>query len=218
MRLFSNDLSQYLDDATIDAAIQHGRPPELPPVAGVNYHAFIDASAGRHDAFTICIGHRDGEHFTADVIRGRKAPFNPEAVAQEFTALAKQYRCHRLTGDNFAGEWVANAFKKAGVDYRRSPLVKSKLYLEALPHFMRGMVSFPDHAQLIRELRLLERSTHRSGRDSVDHGRGGSDDHANVLAGCINLALGRRDTVFGLPDISMTGADVCVFRDGVQIH
>jgi hypothetical protein len=37
---------------------------------------------------------------------------------------------------------------------------------------------------LLRELRLLERRTHRSGKDSVDHGRSGHDDLANVVCAC----------------------------------
>jgi len=36
---------------------------------------------------------------------------------------------------------------------------------------------------LLRELRLLERHTHRSGRDTVDHPKGGRDDHANAVCG-----------------------------------
>jgi hypothetical protein len=31
----------------------------------------------------------------------------------------------------------------------------------------------------------LERHTHRSGKDTVDHGRGGHDDHANVVCGVL---------------------------------
>jgi hypothetical protein len=43
-----------------------------------------------------------------------------------------------------------------------------------------GSVTFGAFARgLVRELRLLERHTHRSGRDTVDHGRNGSDDFAN---------------------------------------
>jgi hypothetical protein len=42
--------------------------------------------------------------------------------------------------------------------------------------FARGLVRLPDHARLLRELRLLERHTHRSGKDTVNHGRNGSDD------------------------------------------
>jgi hypothetical protein len=34
-------------------------------------------------------------------------------------------------------------------------------------------------------LRLLERHTHRSGRDTVDHGRIGSDDFANSCCGVL---------------------------------
>jgi hypothetical protein len=52
--------------------------------------------------------------------------------------------------------------------------------------FTRGLVSLPDHPVLLRELRLLERRTHPSGRDSVDHGRGGHDDHANAVCGAID--------------------------------
>jgi hypothetical protein len=42
---------------------------------------------------------------------------------------------------------------------------------------------------LLRELRLLERQTHRGGRDSVDHPRRGSDDLANALCGCAVSAV-----------------------------
>jgi hypothetical protein len=44
---------------------------------------------------------------------------------------------------------------------------------------------------LIRELRLLERHTHRSGKDTVDHGRNGSDDHANAVCGLLRTLVAR---------------------------
>jgi hypothetical protein len=68
--------------------------------------------------------------------------------------------------------------------YQRSELKKSQLYLEALPLFTRGAVSIPDFQPLLRELRLLERATHRGGKDTVDRPRRGSDDYANALCGC----------------------------------
>jgi hypothetical protein len=186
---FRSDIASLLDDAVIDAAIEHARPQELPPSPDIRYVGFVDASAGRHDAFAICIGHCEGENFVADVIRGRLPPFDPREVAEEFAALAKQYRIYKLTGDNYAGEWVAAAFKAAGIAYAKSPLVKSALYLEGLPAFNRGAVRIPNQPRLIRELRLLERRVARSGRDSVDHGTGGSDAYANVLFGAMQLAL-----------------------------
>jgi hypothetical protein len=50
-------------------------------------------------------------------------------------------------------------------------------------------VALPDHPRLLKELRLLERSVHRSGRDNIDHGAHGTDDHANAVCGVLqNLA------------------------------
>ena len=51
--------------------------------------------------------------------------------------------------------------------------------------FARGLVRLPDHAKLLRELRLLERHTHRSSRDTVDHPRGEHDDLANSCCGVL---------------------------------
>ena len=53
------------------------------------------------------------------------------------------------------------------------------------------------------ELRLLERHTHRSGRDTVDHGRIGSDDFANSCCGVLrNLSnyLEHEDTYAAFQD------------------
>lgn len=186
---FRADIAQFLPDEAIDDAIDHDRPLELPPLPSVDYHAFTDASAGRHDAFTLCIGHRDGDGFICDVLRGRKPPFDPATVAADYAGLAREYGCGTVVGDAYAGEWVASAFRDAGVEYRRSDLPRSGLYLEMLPHFMRGAIRLPNLPILTRELRLLERRTARSGRDSVDHGSGGSDDHANALAGAIREAM-----------------------------
>ena len=190
---FRSDLTALFDEQVIEDAIDYARPLELPPRGGVKYHAFTDASAGRNDAFTLCISHCEGnrgdEQWICDVIRGRSSPFDPRAVAEEYAALARQYHCDRIIGDAFAGEWVASAFRDAGVKYETSPLNKSALYLEALPHFNRGAASIPEHTKLIRELLTLERRVQRSGRDSVDHPKHGSDDYANALCGSLFVAM-----------------------------
>lgn len=182
---FRTDLTSLLDDALIDDAIEYARPLELPPRDGNSYTAFTDASAGRHDHFTLSIAHREADRIVIDVVRGRRPPFNPRDVAGEFATLAKDYRCRRVVGDNYSGEWVAGAFKDAGMPYIRSELPKSGLYLEMVPQFARGNVSIPNHPTLIREVRLLERRTGRSGKDSVDHPQSGSDDYVNAVAGAI---------------------------------
>ena len=193
---FRSDIAALLDDAVIEAAIDPSRPLELPPRGGRRYLAFVDPSAGRHDSFTLTIGHlekgaaKGEENFVGDVVRGRSAPFNdPPAIAREFSDLARQYGCTVITGDAFAGEWVAGAFKDCGMRYETSKLPKSALYLKSLPHWNRNAVSIPNLPQLVRELRGLERRTHRSGRDTVDHGARGADDFANSLCGCMYLAF-----------------------------
>jgi hypothetical protein len=201
---FRSDIAAFLDDQVIDAAIDYARPLELPPHRDVNYQAFVDPSGGRHDAFTLCIGHKErDERLVVDVIRGRHPLFDPHQVVGEYAALLKDYNVTTATGDNYSAAWSETAFQDAGIIYTRSEMNKSQLYLEALPHFMRGALSIPDHPKLIRELRLLERRTRRIGKDIVDHGRNGSDDHANALAGMLR-ALATLSTAY---DVSMRWVD-----------
>jgi hypothetical protein len=62
------------------------------------------------------------------------------------------------------------------------------LYLEAVARFARQALTLPDHPLSLKELRLLERTVHRSGKDTVDHPRHGHDDYANAALGCAVLA------------------------------
>ena len=182
---FRSDLAAFLDDALIEAAVDYGRPLELPPRRGIKYKCFTDASGGRGGAYTLAIGHKEGECCVVDVLLGRHPPFDPVHATQAFAARAKEYGCTEVIGDNYAAAWVETAWRDAGLRYRRSEVPKSQIYLETLPLWTRGLVSIPDHKHLIRELRLLERRTSRQGKDTVDHGRGGSDDYANAVAGML---------------------------------
>jgi hypothetical protein len=68
---FRSDLSSLLDDELIDAAIDGDRPPELAPVPGTRYHAFVDPSGGAHDSFCIGISHKTKDDvIVIDVLRG----------------------------------------------------------------------------------------------------------------------------------------------------
>jgi hypothetical protein len=182
---FRADLTAFLDDQTIDAAIDYGRPLELPPRPGQHYRAFCDASGGRSDHYTVAIGHTRAGRYVIDALRGAAPPFDPGWVTKDLADLVKRYACHEVTGDNYSAEWTQKAWQHNGLRYVVSELPKSALYLEVLPLFTQGLVSLPDHPRLLRELRLLERRTHRSGRDTIDHGRNGNDDYANAVAGCL---------------------------------
>jgi hypothetical protein len=119
----------------------------------------------------------------------------------------------RGDGDYHALGWLAGAWQTCGITYIRSELPKSQLYLEALPPFARGLVHLPDHARLLRELGLLERHTHRSGKDTVDHGRGGSDDHANAVCGLLHgLAFLSAPVLWKTEQFLVAGAPVVPSR------
>jgi hypothetical protein len=187
---FRSDISAFLSEDLIELAVDRNRPPELPPQHGVDYVAFVDASGGRHDSYTIAIGHKDSAgRFICDVLRGSEPPCDPQVVTRWYALLAKEYGCSKVVGDSYSADWILSAFRECGLTYERSEKSKSDLYLEGLPTFSRGLVLLPEHKRLGRELRLLERHVSRAGRDRVDHGRNGSDDYANVVFGCLNLAI-----------------------------
>jgi hypothetical protein len=155
------------------------------------YKAFCDASGGvGADSYTLALAHKYGDHFVIDLVRGTNGKFDPETVTQEYADLLREYNVHQVHGDHYAGDWVANAWQKAGITYFAGAKTKSEIYLETLPLFARGLVRLPNHQRLLRELRLLERHAHRSGRDTVDHGRNGHDDHANAVCGALHLIAG----------------------------
>ena len=163
---FRDDIASFLDDELIDRAVEHGRPSELPPRAGVYYRCFVDASGGvGADSYTVAVGHKENGLFVIDVIRGTQGKFDPAVVTAEYAKLTKEYHCATVVGDAYAAEWVAVSWRSNNVAYVRSELPKSQIYLECIPLFARGLVRLPNHPKLLRELRLLERHTHRSGRD-----------------------------------------------------
>jgi hypothetical protein len=183
---FRSDIAAFLDDATIDAAIDHARPLELPPRPGLRYGAFADPSGGRHDHFTLCIGHKEDDVWICDVIRGRAPPFDPSSVVAEYAELLTEYGIKSIVSDAYSAAWVQSAFENGqGIKHVQSELPKGQLYLESLPLFMRGAVRLPNHPRLIRELRLLERRASRTGKDVIDHGRSGSDDWINSVVGAL---------------------------------
>jgi hypothetical protein len=188
---FTNDLSSLFDADALDACIARGRR-ELPPVAGLRYHAFCDASGGRRDAYAVAIGHRHGTRAVVDVVRAWAAPFNPSGVTEECAALLRQYRVSRVEGDRFGGEWPREAFRAHGITYATAEKDKSALYLEMLSAVNSGAVELPDDPELLRELRGLERRRARAGRDRVDHPVGGHDDRANAAAGLLSAVLDKR--------------------------
>jgi hypothetical protein len=186
---FRSDISTFLDDELIDAAIERGRPLELPPRPfPAFYRAFTDSAGGTgRDAYTVSVAHMEAEQYVVDLVRGTRPgqKFDPVSVTNDYAKLLKEYRISSVTGDNYAAQWVQGAWRDTGIVYVQSDISKSQIYLETLPLFTRGLVRLPDHARLLKELRLLERQTHRGGKDSVDHPRGQHDDYGNAVCGVL---------------------------------
>jgi len=188
---FRAGVATLFDPETLDAAIVRDRR-ELLPTKDVTYRAFVDPSGGRSDAFTLAIGHRDGDRVVVDVVRAWRPPLNPSGVIQEAAALLKQYQVGRVVGDRYGGEFPREAFRSQGIRYDVADKPKSDLYLGLLAAVNSGSVELPDDEHLLRELRGLERRRGSSGRDRVDHRPGSHDDRANAVAGLVDLLIPRQ--------------------------
>lgn len=193
---FREDVSQFLEDELIDAAVCEGRQ-ELPYLYGRNYVAFCDPSGGRHDAMTLAVAHCESVSVNY-APRGRAVldrlvvvvpPFDPETVVQRFSEVCRSFGIRTVVGDRFAAEWVSASFKKYGVKYEAAELDKSAIYVECLPLFAEQRVDLLDVKAMVTQLRLLERKPRSGGRgDAVDHPPRAHDDAANAACGALWLA------------------------------
>ncbi len=196
---FRKDLESFLPLEWIQKATIPDRF-ELPP-ARFTYQAFADPSGGAQDAFTLSIAHREKDKIVQDLLRRTRSPFNPQVVVKEYVDLLRQYNVREVTGDRYAGAWVSQSFEDNGIRYIASEKSKSDLYLNFEPLLAQGKVELLDDRILFNELRMLERRTGRSGKDSVDHPPRGSDDSANSTAGVI-VSLETFDSFFSGCDLT----------------
>jgi hypothetical protein len=118
-----------------------------------------------------------------DALREIKPPFSPDSVVGEFSALLKNYRVSKITGDRYAGEWPRERFREHGIVYEPAQKPKSDLYRDLLPVINSRKLDLLDDARLLTQLVGLERRTARGGRDTIDHAPGAHDDLANAIAG-----------------------------------
>ena len=183
---FRAGVATFLDPEAIQDCVAEG-VRERPPVAGVKYYAFADPSGGRHDRFTLAIAHMEHERAILDLLRAWAPPFNPSGVIAECAELLKRYRVTSLTGDRYSAEFVVEQFRSHGVTYSASDRDASSLYLELLPLINAQRARLLDHAELLKELRGLERRRGTSGKDRVTHRSGARDDLANSCAGVLVL-------------------------------
>jgi hypothetical protein len=189
MGLFREDVSAAFPLEVIESCIVPGRM-EIPFSPHVSrYFGFLDPSGGRHDAFTLAIGHHNHatDKIVLDLIRARRSPFDPSEVVNDYCQVLKAYGLSNALGDNYGGEWPKAEFAKHGITYELCEQAKSELYLAAVPVFTSKRLELLDIEKLKTEFRRLERRRGRSGKDSIDHPPRGSDDTANAVAGAMWL-------------------------------
>jgi hypothetical protein len=183
---FRGDLSNYIDEAVLRENVDPG-VRQRPFETSRRYIAFADSSSGARDSFCLALSYKDGERTTLALAREWKAPFDPVSVSEEVAAVLRSYRVTQLHGDAYASGFVQSTFKQLGIAYKTSELNRTEIYLTLLPMLMARNVVLLDLPRLSSQLVQLQRRTGRSGRDAVDHARGGADDLANACAGSIVL-------------------------------
>ncbi len=183
-----DDVEGFLSRDTVNECVEDGCL-EIPPMDSRRYFGFADPSGGSRDSFTAAVAHLDENgRAVLDATREIKPPFDPESATAELCAFLKRYGLTRVTGDAYAGEWVPSAFRRHGIEYDRSELTRSGIYLELLPLVNGRQVQLLDDSRLVNQLANLERRRGRTGKDTVDHAPGAHDDLANSAAGAVVLA------------------------------
>ena len=162
-----------------------------PPQPSIRYFAFCDNSGGRSDSFALAIAHykQDGTIVLDFIAEWRPPQFtNPSVVVAEMGQICKSYRCQFVTGDAYAAEWAVERFREVGLNYRKTDLDTSQLYLAALPKFASGLVRLVDNSKVVQQFAALERRTMPGGKDKIQHPKNGHDDLSNACAGALVIA------------------------------
>jgi hypothetical protein len=191
---FRTDLSAAFSPEWIERAVDPGvfeRPRVLRLAAGepVAYHLFTDPAGGSgRDWWCTYAAHAEGEALVADAVLEIAPPFSTSEAAARVAAFVKSYGASSVRGDRYAGRWPADALAAHGVAYAESEQDRSTIYRESIPLFSSGRVRLLDHARTATQFKMLERRVSPGGKDVIDHGRGGHDDHCNACAGALLMA------------------------------
>jgi len=194
---FRDDVAEFLPRAMVEALVVPSRV-EVLPYPDRRYVGFVDVSGGRADDAAVAIAHRERDKAVLDLAKVYKPPFNPHEVIRQMAEELKRYGIRRVTGDNYAAEFVARAFEGCGLRYAKCEKAKSALYAELLPRICSKGVELLDLPMLVDQLAGLERRVRAGGKDIIDHPPNGKDDLANAVAGVTEAAFARHTHVGAL--------------------
>lgn len=193
---FRQDVTQYLDDATIERALCPGERSR-PRLLHVEHVGFVDPAGGvvGGDEMTVAVAHAEvGGRVIVDQLLAVTPPFDTESAVEQCALVLKSFGISYAKADRYGGLWPSQSFSRHGISLHPSDLDKAAIYREVAPLFVSGLVSLVDDTRLAVQLRGLERTPRAGGRgDSIDHapGRGARDDRINAVAGAL-LAASKR--------------------------
>jgi hypothetical protein len=194
--LFRADVSDYLEDATVDRALCPGERSRA-RLLQFEYVGFVDPAGGvaGGDEMTVAVAHSElGGRVVLDQLLAITPPFETEEAVKSCALVLKSFGITSAKADKYAGLWPAQSFQRNGISLVPSELDKSAIYREVAPLFVSGLVSLIDDRRLEVQLRSLERTPRAGGRgDAIDHppGRGSHDDRINAAAGALLSASKR---------------------------
>jgi hypothetical protein len=138
-----------------------------------------------------------------DCVRERRPPFSPEHVVTEFADVLHSYGIHKIVGDNYAGEWPKEQFRKCAITYEKADKNRSEIYHDVLPLMNSGAVELLDNKRMVSQFVALERRVSIGGREQINHPAGGHDDLVNAIAGVLCMLAQHQ---VGAVEISSAGA------------
>jgi hypothetical protein len=188
------DRSDLYAQAWIDASVDAGATERAPQLDLYQYQVHADISGGRRDPAAIGV--------SAKMLNGKavlcyaeeiRPPCDPNAVIAHFASIAKRYGATVIRGDNYAANFVVEAFRAHGITYLQ-PMFNderwdtSRIFLESVTLMSGGHFRLLDQPKLLRQLAALERRTRSGGRDSAGHPPGGHDDLSVAAIGSLLYA------------------------------
>ena len=189
---FRCDLESFLSREVIAAVVNADRPLELPPRSECAYCGFLDAGEGgpNGDSFTAGVAHlerrEDNDFLVLDACRETRSPFKPtEVIEQMVLPLFKTYGVRRVKADRHAEGFIKDLCRNGGLTVEADALPKSDIYREMLPWLNSRRCELPSWDRFLNQIQGLERGPSRSGRESIDHQRGGHDDIVNSAFGAM---------------------------------
>lgn len=181
--LFRRGLSMLFEEGALEAVTPRD-VREVMPAGGRVYVAGADAAGGKGaDSFAVAVASPLGDGAAALVaVRAWAPDFSTEVVVKEVADFLRTYGLTTVHADKWGGGLQDDLWQRYGIKRLDPPGNKSDIFLQLLPLVNSGKVSLLDDPALIREARGMERRTSPSGRDRVDHRRGGHDDRVNAAA------------------------------------